>query len=118
GEALSVDLVRRFFERMPPCELHNLYGPTEAAIDVSAFECLPAREALTVPIGRPLSNTQLHVVDRSMQPVPIGIAGELLIGGVQVARGYWNRPALTAEKFVPDAVSGSPGARLYRTGDL
>ncbi len=118
GEALAPELVRRFFERLPEGpELHNLYGPTEAAVDVSWWACSPEDAGRGVPIGRPIANLALHVADRDLRPVAVGVPGELLIGGVGLARGYHNRPDLTAEKFVPDP-SGQPGARLYRTGDL
>jgi amino acid adenylation domain-containing protein len=118
GEALPPDLQASFLERLPRAGLHNLYGPTEAAVDVTAWACRPGGPARSVPIGRPVSNTRVYVVDRDLRPVPAGVPGELLIGGVQVGRGYLARPALTAERFVPDPFSGSPGARLYRTGDL
>ncbi|WP_244237973.1 non-ribosomal peptide synthase/polyketide synthase, partial [Corallococcus terminator] len=118
GEALPADLVHKAQARLPHATLHNLYGPTEAAVDVTSWEC-PRDDALrVVPIGRPVANTRLYVLDRRNQPVPVGIPGELFIGGVQVGRGYWRRPTLTAERFVPDAHGGTPGARLYRTGDI
>jgi amino acid adenylation domain-containing protein len=117
GEALSFELQERFFSRMQ-CALHNLYGPTEAAVDVSFWACTQTYARRIVPIGRPVANTQLYVLDRYGQPAPVGIPGELHIGGVQLARGYWQRPALTAEKFIPDPFSAVPDARLYRTGDL
>jgi acyl carrier protein len=117
GEALSHELQKRFFERLG-AELHNLYGPTEAAVDVTYWACQRNNERLVVPIGRPVANTQIYILDSRMQPVPVGVTGELYIGGVQVARGYLNRQALTAERFVKDSFSGVPGARLYRTGDL
>src|SRR6185436_15117277 len=107
----------RFFSRLD-AELHNLYGPTEAAIDVTWWACQPHSTLSFVPIGKPVANTQMHVVDEALQPVPVGTAGELCIGGVQVGLGYLNRPELTAERFVEDRLSGRPGARLYRTGDL
>jgi amino acid adenylation domain-containing protein len=117
GEALPHELQERFFERLD-AELHNLYGPTEAAVDVTYWRCQRQSNLKTVPIGRPVANTQMYILDRSMQPVPIGVAGELHIGGVQVAKGYLNRPELTAEKFIPDPFSDDPQARLYKTGDL
>jgi len=118
GEALPHELQERFFARLPGVELHNLYGPTEAAVDVTYWACRRGDERLTVPIGRPVANTQMYVLDARMQPVPVGVAGELYIGGVQVGRGYVGRPELTAERFVPDPFSPTPGARLYKTGDL
>ncbi len=117
GEALPYDLQEEFFSLLPS-QLHNLYGPTEAAVDVTHWTCRRGDERKVVPIGRPLANTRIYLLDPRLQPVPIGVAGELHIGGVQVARGYHNRPELTAEKFIPDPFSGEPGARLYKTGDL
>lgn len=117
GEALPYNLQQRFFERLD-AELHNLYGPTEAAVDVSHWQCRREGDPRRiVPIGRPVANTQLYVLDRCGQPVPIGVTGELHIGGIQVARGYLHRPELTAERFIPDPFRCSPDARLYRTGD-
>ncbi|MGC4098052.1 MAG: AMP-binding protein [Nitrospira sp.] len=104
--------------RLPGVELHNLYGPTEAAIDVTMWSCDPTAPSDPIPIGRPIANTQIYLVDQRGEPVPIGVPGELHIGGVNVARGYHRRPALTAERFVPDAFSTEPGGRVYRTGDL
>jgi amino acid adenylation domain-containing protein len=112
GEALSSDLQERCFARLP-ARLHNLYGPTEAAVDVTAWACRPGEVHRPVPLGRPIANVQMHVLDGQVQEVPVGVPGELCIGGVALARGYWQRPALTAEKFVEHPRLG----RLYRTGD-
>jgi len=118
GEALPKALRDRFLERYPGKALHNLYGPTEAAVDVSFWDCRQDSGYEGVPIGRPVANTQLYVLDKHLRPVPVGVAGELFIGGVQLARGYLERADLTAERFIPDPHSQEPGARLYRTGDL
>src|SRR5690606_14397063 len=112
GEALTPELAARFHQRMPGTELHNLYGPTEAAVDVTWHACVPGER--TIPIGRPVANTRLEILDERMRPVPVGVPGTLFIGGVQLARGYAGRPGLTAERFVP----GPDGSRLYDTGDL
>jgi len=119
GEELPPHLVALAGARLPWCTLDNLYGPTEAAVDVSSWRCDPGGTAPepTVPIGRPLQNVRLYVLDRWLAPVAPGTTAELFIGGIAVARGYWRRPALTAERFVPDPF-GPPGSRLYRTGDL
>ncbi|XVV08454.1 amino acid adenylation domain-containing protein [Actinoplanes sp. CA-131856] len=116
GEALPADLARRFGEVLPGVELHNLYGPTEAAVDVT-FHPVDTSAEGPVPIGRPVWNTEVHVLDPWLRPVPPGVTGELYLGGVQLARGYLSRPGLTAQRFVASPF-GEPGARLYRTGDL
>jgi amino acid adenylation domain-containing protein len=115
GEALPADLPPRLFALLP-AQLHNLYGPTEASVDVSYWSCRPDWTAPTVPIGRPVANTQIYLADQHGNLVPPGIAGELYIGGVQVADGYLNQPGLTAGRFVSDPFR--PGRKLYRTGDL
>ncbi|HZW18379.1 MAG TPA: aminotransferase class III-fold pyridoxal phosphate-dependent enzyme, partial [Luteimonas sp.] len=117
GEALPAALVERFNQVLPGVELHNLYGPTEAAVDVTAWACPQTPAMTTVPIGSPIANTRIYVLDALGEPVPVGVAGEIHIGGVQVARGYLNRDQLTVERFVPDPFVGG-AARMYRTGDL
>ena len=117
GEALPFELQQRFFERLG-CELHNLYGPTEASVDVTYWACRPNSQQPIVPIGRPIANTQIYVLDTNLEPVPIGVAGELHIGGIGLAQGYLNRPDLTAQKFIPDPFSNATTGRLYKTGDL
>jgi len=117
GEALRYEHKKRFFERLDT-ELHNLYGPTEAAVDVTYWSCQRDDDRRVVPIGYPVANTQIYILDSVLQPVPVGCPGELHIGGVQVARGYLNRPKLTAETFISDPFSTRPDARLYKTGDL
>nr|WP_326491738.1 non-ribosomal peptide synthetase [Myxococcus stipitatus] len=119
GEALSVELVKKAHSRLPSTtEVHNLYGPTEAAVDVSFWHCPRGDTRHAIPIGRPVANTRLYVLDSHGQPSPIGVPGELFIAGVQVGLGYWNRPQLSAERFVEDTFSATPGARMYRTGDV
>ncbi|MBA3947366.1 MAG: amino acid adenylation domain-containing protein, partial [Herpetosiphonaceae bacterium] len=118
GEALSLEVQNRCLQQLPYAALHNLYGPTEAAVDVSVWTCRGDSKYHSVPIGRPIANTQLYVLDQQLQPAPIGIPGELYIAGYNVGRGYLERPAMTAERFVPHPWSSAPGARMYRTGDL
>ena len=117
GEALPRELAEQLLARGP--SLWNLYGPTETTIWSAVHEVRRnAGGPAVVSIGTPIANTGLYLLDAALRPVPVGIAGELLIGGDGLARGYRERPDLTAERFVPDPVSGEPGARLYRTGDL
>jgi amino acid adenylation domain-containing protein/non-ribosomal peptide synthase protein (TIGR01720 family) len=117
GEALTPELRDRVLARLP-APLDNQYGPTEISIDTTRWVCAPGQDPHRVPIGRPIANSRLYVVDSELRPVPIGVAGELLVGGSGVTRGYLRMPALTAERFVPDPFAVEPGARLYRTGDL
>ncbi|HEY0735442.1 MAG TPA: amino acid adenylation domain-containing protein [Herpetosiphonaceae bacterium] len=107
------------FDRLPGCVLHNEYGPSETHV-VTAYD-LPQQTAAwpqRPPVGRPISNTQVYLLDPQMQPMPLGVPGEVYLGGVQLARGYIGRPDLTAERFIPDPFGDQPGARLYKTGDL
>ena len=117
GEAMPIQMMERFHERLS-APLMNFYGPTETSIGNTIWLCDPTRVHAVVPIGQPIANTQTYVLDPEGIPTPIGVPGELYLGGDGVARGYLNRPDLTAEKFVPDPYGGQPGARLYRTGDL
>ncbi|MFF1902983.1 amino acid adenylation domain-containing protein [Kitasatospora sp. NPDC058218] len=117
GEALPRDLQDRFLARSR-ARLYNLYGPTEAAVDVTHWTCRAEDDARPVPIGRPIANTRVYVLDESLRPVPVGVPGELHLGGRGLARGYLNRPDLTAERFVRSPFDPDPAARLYRTGDV
>ncbi|MCI0387267.1 MAG: non-ribosomal peptide synthetase, partial [Acidobacteria bacterium] len=117
GEALPSELQERFTSCLS-AELHNFYGPTEAAIDVTCWPYQDARGRAIVPIGRPIANTQIYLLNADMQPASTGVPGELHIGGANLARGYLYQPELTAERFIPNPFSKEPGARLYRTGDL
>jgi amino acid adenylation domain-containing protein len=114
GEELPPAHVRNLHERAPWLEVHNVYGPTEVSIAATGHVCRPGDRA---PVGSPMANTRVYVLDERLEPVPVGVPGELCIGGVQVARGYLGQAALTAERFVPDPF-GEAGGRLYRTGDL
>ncbi|MBW4602159.1 MAG: amino acid adenylation domain-containing protein [Calothrix sp. FI2-JRJ7] len=134
GEALPFELQQRFFESLD-AQLYNLYGPTEASIDVTAWHCQSISSSRIVPIGRTIANTQIFILDKNLQPVPIGVPGELHIAGVGLARGYLNRPELTKEKFIPNPFNDlqldkgvksaqsktktlNASSRLYKTGDL
>jgi amino acid adenylation domain-containing protein/non-ribosomal peptide synthase protein (TIGR01720 family) len=116
GEALPVAQMKRFFSRCQG-DLYHQYGPTEACIDATVWQCSSVDDPISLPIGNPITNVQVYILENSLQPVPIGVAGELYIGGFCLARGYAARPDLTAEKFVPDPFGSEPGMRLYRTGD-
>ncbi|HET9917756.1 MAG TPA: amino acid adenylation domain-containing protein, partial [Candidatus Binatia bacterium] len=120
GEASDIDWVKRLAALAPDCRIVNHYGPTETTIGVMTYavqkDALPL--GLThLPLGRPLANTQIYILDQHLNPVPIGVPGEIYIGGQGLARGYLNRPELTQEKFVANPFSAEPGARLYKTGD-
>lgn len=117
SEVVTVRLQQQFFERLN-ADLYNLYGPTEASIASTCWKCDRKETRRDVPIGRPVANTKIYLLDTFLQPVPIGSLGEVHIGGLGLARGYLNRPELTEEKFIPDPFSNEAGARLYKTGDL
>jgi amino acid adenylation domain-containing protein/non-ribosomal peptide synthase protein (TIGR01720 family) len=119
GEAVDPGTVKQVLENGGPQQLLHVYGPTESTTFTSWY-CVKnvSATATTIPIGRPLSNTQIYLLDQNLKPVPIGVPGELYIGGAGLARGYLNRPELTTEKFIPNPFSDDPHARLYKTGDL
>lgn len=115
GEAMSMALAQKLHELVPE-NLLNVYGPTETTVWATAYKVEAVQQR--IPVGRPIINTTMYILDKNMVPVPVGLSGELYIGGAGVVRGYWNRPELTEERFVPDPFSDQPGARMYRTGDL
>lgn len=120
GEATRWELIEQLYDLQPACRIFNHYGPTETTVGViaCAVENTGRVEgAATLPLGHPLANTQIYLLDARLAPVPIGVAGELYVGGAGLARGYLGHPGLTADKFIPDPFSTQPGARLYRTGD-
>jgi amino acid adenylation domain-containing protein len=118
GEVCSPDLVAKSAQHQPQVELFNEYGPTEGTVWASMHRCADPSRRQSVPIGRPIANTRVYILDAQGEPVPIGVAGELYIGGAGVTRGYLRRPELTAERFVPDPYMGQAGARMYKTGDI
>ena len=119
GEMLSSEMLGFWQTHAPGTRIINEYGPTETVVGCCVYEVERGRLITGgVPIGRPIANTQLYILDRQGQPVPAGVSGELYIGGDGLARGYSNKPALTAERFIPDPFSGTVGGRLYQTGDL
>lgn len=118
GEEMSKELNDKFFATGTKAAYHNLYGPTEAAIETSYWYCDAASTLPFVPIGKPMDNTQLYVLNEAMEIQPIGVEGELHIGGAGLARGYLNLPEITVEKFVPSPFTTQPAERLYKTGDL
>jgi amino acid adenylation domain-containing protein/non-ribosomal peptide synthase protein (TIGR01720 family) len=117
GEVLPTELVENFYDASA-AELFNLYGPTETTIDVTSFACRRGSAFQSAFIGRPITNTQTYVLDEWLSPEPIGVVGELCVGGAALGRGYLREPALTAQKFVPNPFTEVPGRRLYLTGDL
>ena len=120
GEALPIGLVRAWLRRFPSIGLVNAYGPAECSDDVAlhAMSALPPADEHEVPIGRPVDNVRLYVLDPTLSPLPIGVSGELAVGGAGVGRGYLGDPRRTAEVFLPDPFAQDPGQRMYRTGDL
>src|SRR6266566_4274083 len=120
GEALPVELCQRWLQYYPHIPLLNAYGPTECSDDVTHYAIYepPAETSRSIPIGKAIPNLRLYVLDRYLQPVPIGVSGELYVGGIGVGRGYRNDAQRTAEAFVTDPFSQEGGARLYKTGDL
>jgi amino acid adenylation domain-containing protein/non-ribosomal peptide synthase protein (TIGR01720 family) len=120
GEATRWELIEQLYDLQPGCRIFNHYGPTETTVGVIACEVEGSGRvegAATLPLGRPLANSQVYLLNARLAPVPLGVAGDLYVGGAGLARGYLGHPGLTAEKFIPDPFSTQPGARLYRTGD-
>ncbi len=118
GEALSIPIVDNTYAKLDHVEIHNLYGPTEASVDVTSWHCKRNESTDSIPIGKPVSNTQLYILDDALQMQPIGVTGELYIAGVQVANGYLNRTSLTQERFIKNIYSEKPEDLMYKTGDL
>jgi amino acid adenylation domain-containing protein/FkbM family methyltransferase len=121
GEASRLDWIERLKTLAPQCEIYNHYGPTETTVGVLTYHVarqLPATRSGTLPLGRPLPNSRIYILDESGRPVPVGVDGELFIGGAGVGRGYLNRPDLTEQRFVPNPFRTEEGIRMYRTGDL
>jgi acyl-coenzyme A synthetase/AMP-(fatty) acid ligase/acyl carrier protein len=121
GEASHWSLIDKIESLKPDCLIFNHYGPTETTVGVATYDVSRSERppsAATVPIGKPISNIEAYILDSDLMPVPIGVAGELYFGGEGVTRGYFNRPELTADRFLPDPLTARPGARMYRTGDL
>lgn len=118
GEPCSRDLVQRHLEKLPDTYLFNEYGPTEGTVWSSVYHCQAQEQRTQIPIGCPIANTQIYILDSHLRPVPIGVVGEMYIGGLGIVRGYLHRPDLTAERFIPNPFVELPGARLYKTGDL
>jgi len=118
GEVCTEDLIALHLERLPGTALFNEYGPTEATVWSSVYDCRTHQPGTRVPIGTPIAGSRSYVMDSRWRPVPIGVRGELYIGGDSLARGYLGQPRLTAERFLPDPCSTGAGARMYRTGDL
>jgi amino acid adenylation domain-containing protein len=115
GEALPYEVAREFFKHFT-AELHNLYGPTEAAIDVTYWRCEREMSEGVIPIGKPIANTQMYVLEENLEPAPVGVLGDIYIGGDGLGRGYWKQAGMTAERFVPNPFGR--GERMYRTGDV
>src|SRR6185503_16273515 len=118
GEASTWQLIDKIQNLKPACRVINHYGPTETTVGVMTLAIDKHVESKTVPLGYPIANTKVYVLDKGLRPVPLGIAGELHIAGANVTRGYLNSVETTAAKFIPNPFSTTPGERLYKTGDL
>ena len=118
GETCGLEVTQRHAAMLPQTSFFNEYGPTEGTVWSTVYQYQPQEKRARVPIGNPIAHTQIYILDAQLQPAPVGIIGDVYIGGSGLARGYLNHPALTAEKFIPHPFSGRPGARLYKSGDL